>query len=339
MTPSLRPRRAVGLWLFGCAFLVLAMVVVGGVTRLTRSGLSITEWKPILGVIPPLGEAAWREEFARYQRSPEFILVNQGMQLPAFQRIYLVEYAHRLLGRLVGLVFLLPALWFSWRRWLTPRQLAFATGLFGLGALQGALGWFMVKSGLVDVPRVSPYRLAAHLVLALALLVLLCWGGARELRGPGPHRSGLAWLLCLGALGLTALWGALMAGHHAGYIFPSFPTMAGAWVPAGVAALRPPWVNLVDNPIAVHFFHRLLALGSSCAVLACWWAWRARLRGLFALALWWSIPSLLGLQILLGAATVLRHVALPLAVAHQANGALLLGVIGALGALLSPPSR
>jgi cytochrome c oxidase assembly protein subunit 15 len=331
------PHAAVSLWLLGCALLVLAMIFIGGVTRLTHAGLSITEWKPILGAIPPLDGAAWQEEFARYQRSPEFRLINASMGLPEFQRIYLIEYTHRLLGRLVGLAFALPMLWFLARGALDARRAAFASGLLALGALQGGLGWFMVKSGLVDVPRVSPYRLAAHLTMALLLLVLLAWGAARELRPRGVPRIDGGLLAALVALGLTALWGALMAGLRAGYLFPSFPTMAGSWVPPGVFTLPSPWIDAVENPATVHFLHRLLALGASTLLLVAWWSWRSRLRGRLALALWWTIPSLLVLQILLGAATVLFHVPLPIAVAHQTNGALLLGVLGALGALLTPP--
>jgi cytochrome c oxidase assembly protein subunit 15 len=335
MTPD-GPRRAVGLWFLGCAALVFAMVVVGGVTRLTHAGLSITQWKPLTGVLPPLGETAWLDEFARYQASPEYRLVNLGMTLPQFQRIYLIEYGHRLLGRLAGAAFLLPMLWFLGRRSLTGPRVTFALALLALGGFQGGLGWFMVKSGLVDVPRVSPYRLAAHLGVALVLLVLLVWAGTREL-APGPRRPGPLWGLCLGVLGLTALWGALVAGLRAGHLFPTFPRMNGAWIPAGVGALSPPWLDAFENAATVHAIHRLLALLSSALLLAGWWRWRGRLGGgRAALLLWAALPSLLALQGALGAATVLRHVPLGLAAAHQANAALLLAALAALGTRLVP---
>lgn len=334
---SERAHRAVGLWLLGCASLVWAMIVVGGITRLTHAGLSITEWKPVVGTLPPIGEAAWQEEFHRYQASPEYRLVNQGMDLAAFQRIFWIEYGHRLLGRGTGLAFLLPMLWFLRRGLLDRRRATFTGALLALGGLQGAMGWFMVKSGLVDVPRVSPYRLAMHLTLALLLLVLLAWGGARELRGAGVYRAGAAWGVTLAVLGLTAFWGALMAGLRAGLLFPSFPAMAGAWFPPGMLALAPAWLNPTENAVFVHFFHRLLALVSALLVLCSWWCWRSRLRGPWGLAFWWTIPSLLGLQLFLGATTVLRHVPLHLASMHQAVGALLIGAVAALGAHLAPP--
>ena len=183
-------RRAVAVWLLACAALVLVMVVVGGITRLTHSGLSIVEWQPLVGTLPPLTDSAWQELFAKYRETPEFRLVNHAMTLDGFKRIFWWEYAHRLLGRVIGLVFLLPFLWFLLRRRL-DRALAWQlAGVFALGALQGALGWYMVRSGLVDDPRVSHFRLTAHLGVALAIFGAELWIALELLAERGPRRAG-----------------------------------------------------------------------------------------------------------------------------------------------------
>lgn len=334
---SNRHHRAVGVWFFGCAFLVLSMVVVGGLTRLTRAGLSITEWKPITGILPPLGEAAWLDAFQRYQASPEFRLVNHQMDMSAFQRIFLIEYGHRLLGRIAGFVFFLPMLWFIKQKMLDRSKILFTSALLILGGIQGAAGWFMVKSGLIDIPRVSPYRLTIHLMLALFLLTLLAWGGARELRQERSYHAGLSWWISMGALGITATWGALMAGLHAGHLFSTFPKMAGFWVPPGMATLSPIWINLTENSVLVHFLHRILAISTATIVFYSWWSWRHRYAGTLATVLWRAIPILLGTQVFLGIATVMTYVPLPLASLHQTCGALLIGVVAAFGALLTRP--
>ena len=330
--PESAPRagdRAIANWLFACALLVALMVVVGGVTRLTRSGLSIVEWQPLLGALPPVGEGAWLEEFAKYQRSPEFKLVNRHLDLAGFQRIYWVEWSHRLLGRLIGLAFGLPLLLFAVRGRLDGRRVRRFLALLLLGGLQGALGWFMVRSGLVDRPEVSPYRLTAHLTFALALFAALLWSALDE-RGadaaaapptPPPRRL-VGGLIAL--LGITIVWGGLMAGFRAGHVAPTFPTMNGALLPDGLGALSPWPANLVANAVTIHFLHRLLAylVAGLCLLLyARLAAWRPRVGALAT-----ALVALVVLQIALGALTVLHHVPIPLATLHQGNAVVLLAV-------------
>jgi len=296
--------RAITLWILGCAALVLAMVVVGGVTRLTRSGLSIVEWKPLTGVLPPIGEAAWQAEHAKYLATPEGRLVNSGMSLSAFKGIFYVEWAHRLLGRVTGAAVLLPFGWFVATRRLRGREAWRLAGIFALGGLQGLVGWLMVRSGLVDRPSVSHYRLALHLSLALLCFVLLLWAAldrlprARLEAGRGAVHAALA----LAALAMT--WGAFMAGLRAGHLAPTFPTMNGELVPSGVWDGRLGLANLTENAITVHFTHRLLAYGTAAAG---WWAAWSVLRGgatSRAASGARALAGLIGLQIALGAATV-----------------------------------
>lgn len=332
-TPAARAGdRAIGAWLLACAACVLAMVLVGGVTRLTRSGLSITQWEPVTGVLPPMGEAAWSDAFAQYKATPEFQAVNASMTLEGFKSIYLVEWGHRLLGRFAGLLFGVPLVWFVARRRLRGVKLVRLLAVFGLGGLQGAVGWWMVKSGLVDVPRVSPYRLATHLLFAVALLGLLVWYGLGELEpatAPDaraatlPRRLGAA---LVAAIAVTLTWGALMAGLHAGHVAPTFPTMNGAWIPPGMGGYER---DLFENPITVHFAHRTLAYATAllaAAVVALAWRTRDALTRRRAVAL----AVLVGAQLTLGALTVLRHVRIDLASAHQVNAVLVLAAAVAL---------
>jgi len=333
-TPS--HRRAVALWLALCAGLVFAMVVLGGITRLTGSGLSMVEWDPIFGIVPPLSQAEWEEVFAKYRQSPEFRLVNRDMDLAGFKRIYYVEYAHRVLGRVVGIAFFLPLVWFLLRGHV-DRPLGWKlVGLFALGGLQGLLGWYMVKSGLVDVPRVSPYRLTAHLGLAILIYALMVWTVLDLLRGRAPDRAHAPAGLRAGATAvaalvfLTILSGGFVAGTKAGYAFNTFPLMAGRWVPAGYLALEPWWRNLFENIAAVQFNHRLLALATLAAVAGLWLAaLRAPLaphgRRLAHAALAMAV-----VQVGLGISTLLSHVAVPLASAHQAGAIVLLTLLLAL---------
>ena len=318
--------RAVGIWLLACAACVVAMVLVGGVTRLTRSGLSITQWDPVTGVLPPIGAHAWEEAFARYRATPEFQTVNTGMDLEGFRSIYLVEWGHRLLGRASGLVFGLPLVWFAVKGRLRGARLLRLVGVFALGGLQGAVGWWMVKSGLVDVPRVSPYRLATHLLFAVSILALLVWHAQREL-DPETAPTGAVTLprrlaaVAIGAVVVTLTWGALMAGLHAGHVAPSFPTMNGAWIPAGMGGIER---DALENPITVHFVHRMLAYGTAAiAIAAAVAAWRATPDALVRRRAGWLVLLVAG-QITLGALTVLSHVRIDLASAHQVNAALLL---------------
>jgi cytochrome c oxidase assembly protein subunit 15 len=333
-----RPR-ALGLWLLLVAGLVFAIVVVGGITRLTESGLSITEWKPIRGIIPPLTTDQWLAEFEGYKAIPQYEAFNRGMTLEAFKHIYFWEYLHRLLARAIGTMLGLVLLAFWWRRAIPagygPRILA----ILALGGLQGVIGWWMVASGLQYRTEVSHVRLAVHLLAAMLIYSVLIWTALDLLNGGDKARrpGGLAFA-ALAALTVQLALGAFTAGLRAGYAFASWPKMGEDWFPAGgwmdgrgLAA------NLSSNPIVVQFAHR-------------WWAW---LVAALALALAWrtrriaagpatAVTATIVLQIVLGIATLLSGVALPIAVAHQAVAALLLGAIvwaghaGAIGALAPP---
>ncbi len=319
-------------WLLLCAALVLVIVVVGGFTRLTHSGLSIVEWAPVTGVVPPLTEAQWQGAFEQYRRTPEYQKVNRGMSLEAFKGIYWVEWAHRLLGRLVGVVFLLPAVYW-WTRGRVPRSLVRRlAGLFALGGLQGAVGWYMVASGLVDVPRVSPYRLAAHLLLAAVVYGGLVWTALDLLRPePAPgrpvsdrvrHLSNAVVALVL----LVIVSGAFVAGTRAGFSFNTFPLMGGRWIPEGMLSARPLWTNLFENMVTVQFGHRLLAALLSLLVLLLWWQLSHRWRPAATRVAASVLLGGLVLQVSLGVSTLLYVVPTPLAVTHQGNAFVLLGL-------------
>ena len=321
---STRPR-AMARWLYCVAALIVAMVVVGGVTRLTESGLSITEWKPISGAIPPLTTAQWQAEFANYQRIPEYQQLNRGMTLDGFKAIFFWEYAHRLLGRAIGLAFALPLLWFAVKRQV-PRGYGWRLGaLLALGGLQGAIGWWMVASGLSVRTDVSHVRLAVHLGTALFILAGIVWT-ARDLVAladnplarPAPLRALPA--LALALLAVQIVFGAFTAGLDAGYAFASWPLMGDALFPAGTPMVTPAWRNAVDNPIVVQFIHRWFAFVAAAGLLLL--AHRARQSRAHRAAA--AVALLVATQIALGIATLLSGVDLPIAVAHQANAALLL---------------
>jgi cytochrome c oxidase assembly protein subunit 15 len=331
--PAARAGRPVAAWLFVCCAVVFAIVVVGGVTRLTHSGLSITEWQPIVGSLPPLSAADWDTAFAKYQLTPEYQQVNKGMALAEFQRIFWWEYFHRLLGRVVGVVFLVPFLWFLVRRKIPAGYGARLGLIFVLGAAQGALGWYMVQSGLVDDPRVSQFRLTAHLGLAFLIFAAMFWT-ALSLRGSPAHavrgtaRAGPA--LRYGSVAVAALVfvqvlsGGMVAGIHAGLAYNTFPLMNGAWVPAEILSLEPAWRNFFYNMATVQFDHRLLAWTLAFAVPVLWWN-VARDTGLPRGARVGAnlLLAMLAVQVALGVLTLVHGVPLPPAALHQA-GALLL---------------
>lgn len=330
MTSFLRSdrSRAVAIWLFAVAALVLAMVVVGGATRLTGSGLSITEWKPIHGAIPPMSDADWQAEFARYREIPQYQQLNRGMSLGQFQSIYWWEWAHRFLGRLVGLVFLAPFLWFAARRMIPPRLFLRLGGLFVLGGLQGAIGWWMVASGLSDRVSVAPERLMVHLGLAFALLGALVWTGldawagwARQtLPSPWGRRAlGLATLIYL-----QILLGALVAGNDAGLIYNDFPLMAGKLIPDDYAGASV-WATLAHSQGAVQLHHRLgayLLLALAVAVGA--GAWRSNYLARGSKLLAGAVSLAVVVQAGLGVATLMARVPIGLGIAHQLMAALTL---------------
>ena len=337
-------RRAVAHWLLLCAALVFAMVVVGGITRLTRSGLSIVEWQPILGALPPLSHADWEALFAKYRETPEFRLVNFDMDLAGFQRIFWWEWIHRLLGRVIGAVFFLPFLWFLLRRRLDALLAAKLAAVFVLGALQGALGWYMVTSGLVDDPRVSHFRLTAHLGVALAIFAAELWI-ALDLLAParraGPRDAlGRLALAIAGIVYLQALSGGFVAGLRAGYAYNTFPLMNGHVVPPEILLLEPWWKNFLYNMATVQFVHRGIAW--LLVGLVPWLWWRAKSaapepRQRLAVH---ALLAALGLQATLGVATLLTAVPVTLGAAHQGGAVLLLAAaLWAAHALRSPPIR
>ncbi len=321
-------RRAVAAWLFSICFMLLVMIVLGGTTRLTGSGLSIMEWAPIMGVLPPFSDAEWQRLYALYQQIPQYELVNHGFGLDGFKSIFWLEWAHRLWGRLTGAVFLLPLLLFATRGMISWRLAVRLGLLFLLGALQGAVGWFMVASGFAEgSTAVSAYRLVMHLGLALALYAAILWT-ALELWGtpafrPVPGlRRGLG-LLCV-LIGVTILAGGFVAGLKAGMIDNTFPLMEGRWVPESYGALQPFLRNLTENLVAVQFDHRVLATVTGLATLAtaAWGLCRA--TGRLDRAALWALAGLVLLQYALGVTTLLLVVPVPLAAMHQAVAILLL---------------
>ena len=319
---------AVAAWLFACCALIFAMVVVGGITRLTLSGLSITEWNPVIGIVPPLTEAQWAAEFVRYQQIPEYRLIHYGMTLPEFKSIYFWEYAHRLLGRLIGVAYAVPLVWF-WLRGRLPRQLVPGLlGILALGFAQGLLGWYMVESGLVHRVEVSQYRLVAHLALALAIYSAILWVALGLARGSADSDIGAVWRRAAEAVillvGLTIVAGGFVAGTRAGLTYNTFPLMDGRLVPAGYAQLHPFIRNWFENIAAIQFDHRLLALTTAAAVLLVWAAGlRAALPAPTRIALWATLAAA-AVQGTLGISTLLLVVPIPLAAAHQAGAVMLL---------------
>lgn len=321
--PRARPR-AIAVWLYAVAALILLMVAVGGITRLTESGLSITEWKPVSGAIPPLNAADWQAEFAKYQATPEYREINAGMSLSDFKFIYFWEWAHRLLGRLIGLAFALPLLWFAVRRQIPAGYGPRLVALLALGGAQGAVGWWMVASGLVDRTDVSHYRLAAHLCLALFILGGLVWT-ARDLsalaRDPAakPSRLKPLPLLALGVLAVQIMFGAFTAGLNAGLVTHEWPLMNGRVVPQAA------WSDALDDPFAIHFIHRWWAFAAFAAMMLL--ARVAKRAGDRRASI--AIHVAVGIQILLGIATVMSGVRFEPALTHQIVGALLVAAAAA----------
>ncbi|HUQ28504.1 MAG TPA: COX15/CtaA family protein [Usitatibacter sp.] len=322
-TSSRRGDRAIAAWLLACCALVFAMVVVGGMTRLTHSGLSIVEWQPIVGAIPPLNDVQWEEAFAKYRATPEFRLRNHDMALAGFKGIFWWEYFHRLLGRVIGAVFLVPFVYFLARGRIGRRLAWPLAGIFVLGALQGALGWYMVKSGLVDDPRVSSVRLAAHLGLAFLIYAAMLWValGLLHVREAGfdPRAKSVTRALA-GLVFVMVLSGALVAGIRAGYAYNTFPLMNGDWIPPEVLMIEPWWMNFVHNMATVQLVHRALALAVALGVAFTWWTVRSRTAAGTRARRWANALALFAvIQIAVGIATLVLRVPLALAALHQAG--------------------
>ncbi|MBN7795698.1 COX15/CtaA family protein [Parahaliea mediterranea] len=321
--------RQVAAWLLLCAAVVFGMILLGGVTRLTNSGLSMVEWKPLMGVVPPLSEQAWQETFDKYKAYPEYRKINRGMDLDGFKSIFMYEYLHRLLGRLIGVLFFFPMVYFMMRRRVPAGLQPKLWLLFLLGGGQGLLGWFMVKSGLVSDPHVSQYRLAAHMGLAVIIYAYMLWlvfdlrlGKPRRGTGAGPLAR--TSLVLVGLVYLMILSGALVAGTKAGFAYSTWPLMGTSFFPPGLYAGDPAWLDAFEDITAIQFNHRMFAYFLIIVV------------AVFATLAWRRVPTprvrlgviLLGLalaaQVLLGISTLLLHVPVSLAAAHQGGAVLLL---------------
>lgn len=329
------PMRAVRWWLYGVAALVFVLIVVGGATRLTDSGLSITEWRPLMGILPPLSDAEWREIFEKYRQIPEYQQVNRGMSLGAFKFIFWWEWAHRFLARMVGFAFAIPLVYFVVRRRL-PAALSWKLGgLFVLGGLQGAIGWYMVSSGLVDRIDVSHYRLALHLTVAFLILALLLWAAwtlpsPQTAAGPTPAPTPSRYRHAAGALValifLQVVLGALVAGLKAGLVNNTWPLMDGQLIPSGLWVMSPWYLNPFENALAVQFNHRMAAYVLVVAVL--WHAVsivRAGTAGDVRSSAFMLVVGVVA-QALLGIWTLLAHVPLGLGLAHQGLAAIVAGL-------------
>lgn len=313
-------------WFWTGAGLIALMVIVGGITRLTGSGLSMTDWNLIMGAIPPLTESAWEQAFNQYKQFPEYQQLNSGMNLEEFKSIFFWEYLHRLLGRLTGIVFLVPFLWFWIRGHFTSRLLKRASLLFGLGAVQGLMGWIMVKSGLVDVPYVSHYRLAVHLVLAFILISFCVWYALDlyDKESKTLDKNLNSWSVAVAVIFfLQLIWGAFTAGLDAGLIYNNFPLMNGCWLPQNAWAIQPVILNLVENPGTVQWIHRIIGTILTLLIIILWIKTRnSRADSILK----YKADLLLGLVVLqyfLGILTLLWHVPISLGVAHQAGAVIL----------------
>lgn len=327
-------RRQIAIWLFICSAMVFAIVVVGGVTRLTHSGLSIVEWQPIVGIVPPLNLEEWEATFDKYKATPEYQKVNHQMSLDEFKGIFYWEYWHRVLGRLIGMVFFVPFVYFWMRRKIEPTQVPKLLGIFVLGGLQGAMGWYMVKSGLVDDPRVSQYRLTAHLSIAFLIFVSMMWVALDLLNERTRHTADAAlrklqrfgfWLAILAAY--MVVTGGFVAGIRAGKAYNTFPLMNGHIVPPEIFMIDPWYLNFFSNMATVQFDHRLGAWILAFAVPWFWFRLRAasvsrRTRQAANLLL-----AVVAGQISLGIATLLLAVPVGLGAAHQGGAVVVFGAL------------
>jgi cytochrome c oxidase assembly protein subunit 15 len=318
--------RAVAQWLFLCCALVFVMVVLGGVTRLTGSGLSMVDWKPVTGVLPPMGDAEWQTTFEMYQQSPEFQEKNSHMDVNDFKGIFWLEFVHRLLGRLIGAVFFFPFVYFMWRGFIRKEEWPKYTLMFILGGMQGVLGWYMVKSGLVNNPEVSQYRLTAHLIAAFIIFAYMFWVALSRLYPPEdrPRHPWYGKTVALTALiTITIIAGGFVAGLKAGKIYNTFPMMGDYWFPPGMFALDPIWRNLFDNMATVQFNHRILAISTFVGVVVYWAKIRKTQLPARIARMTNALLHTATLQVVLGISTLLLMVPIFLASAHQAVAMLL----------------
>lgn len=322
-------RRSIAIWLFVMCALVASMVVVGGATRLTDSGLSITEWKPVTGAIPPLSQEVWEEEFEKYKQIPEYIRINRGMSLEEFKTIYWWEWGHRFLGRLVGLAFFIPFVFFFFTKRIERPLLPHLIVMFGLGGVQGALGWYMVMSGLTERVDVSQYRLAAHLSLAFFVYGYMFWFATALWRSEVPRRISFNGLelgatVVVVAIFVQILLGAFVAGLNAGFIFNTWPLMDGSLIPRHLYPLESIWASAFEDVRTVQFNHRMFAYG--LVVLVGWHYWKMNGSELQVQKTGNWLLGALVFQVFLGIATILTVTRIEVALLHQAGAVLLLSV-------------
>lgn len=339
MNMAISNGKRIGIWFFTGALMVFLILVIGGITRLTQSGLSIVEWRPVTGVVPPLNDAAWMVEFEKYRQSPEYQQINAGMSLEQFKFIYFWEYLHRMLARALGIVFIVPFIWFLLKKQITSYQVRQSLFLVFLGVLQGFMGWYMVASGLVDIPYVSPYRLTAHLLLAFAIFGSCMWFGIEAYKSDHPHQRNDAisktarknlqrWIAATFVLLILQIsWGALVAGHKAGYIFNTYPLMNGYFIPGSALDLRPLWFNFVGNPGMVQFIHRtlgliLLMVSIITGLRIATFTQNLRIRQYTS-----YFMLLMGIQVVFGVITLLLRVPVILGVTHQAIAMVLFSLL------------
>ncbi|MGH1469753.1 MAG: COX15/CtaA family protein [Cellvibrionaceae bacterium] len=326
--------RVIAGWLLFCALVIYGMIVLGGVTRLTGSGLSMVEWKPIMGIVPPLNQEQWQEAFEKYQQFPEYEKVNRHFDVEEFKKIFIFEYSHRVLGRIIGIIFLIPFLYFLFRKRISSDLSPKLWALFVLGGLQGLMGWYMVKSGLVDMPRVSQYRLTAHLGIAVVIYGYMLWvafdllfknGRIQSVSSQG-DLSGLKKfsfiLMCI--IFVMILSGGLVSGSRAGFVYNTFPLMDGRFFPVGLYNMQPYWRNIFEDLTTVQFNHRILAYVITVIVLVFFIAGlRKKISGRVKFGLIAMVIALI-VQVTLGISTLLLIVPVPLAAAHQAGAIALL---------------
>jgi len=314
--------KQIAIWLFTGCFLIFGMVVIGGITRLTGSGLSITEWKPIMGAIPPLNDAEWDIAFQKYQQIPQFQKVNYHFELSDFKTIFWWEFIHRLLGRLIGIVFIIPFLWFLVKKKFDSVTIKKMLFLFLLGGIQGFLGWFMVSSGLAERTSVSHIRLAIHLMFAFITFAFTFYYGLELIYSekketvPNKKLSALNKLVFV-VLSIQIIYGAFVAGLHAGKIHNTFPLMSGQVIPTGMNAMQPTWLNIFDNPVTVQFIHRFLAF--TLLFLVAWFyveSGKEKLNNFQKKGIHILIAAI-GIQFLLGVITVLTQANIVMASVHQ----------------------
>ena len=318
-------------WLLAGCFLIFSMVVVGGITRLTGSGLSITEWNVVMGAVPPLNETQWQQAFEKYKQIPQYQKINYDFALSDFKHIFFWEYLHRLIGRLVGIVFLLPFIYFVWKKKLSGEWIRKSVFLFALGGMQGFLGWFMVKSGLTERVSVSHYRLAIHLVAAFITFGFTFWFAMQLMferkENDGNRRLASLTRWILGFVILQIIYGAFTAGLHAGRIANTFPTMDGEWIPSGINALSPAYLNLFENLLTVQFIHRVLACTIVILIFVLWGTGRKKILSAYQKKSINACVLAVVVQFLLGIFTLLYHVPVALAALHQAGGFFLFSAV------------